>query len=245
MSSEAKRTQPAGDPPETELDADSIAAIRDLMAQTVAVDAAPVAANAPVEATAEAEAVAAPRHAPRKADSFPELEEPVAAEPVAAPRKRLSLRRTPKPPRARAKDTAAKARAPMLDKVRSYRPTRRHIILAALLLVVVLRPWLVLGLVFLSLFILAGVFLMMGYDGFWHGAMKLGRWYANRRPARAAELHRKLDAFAMRWDAVLDRFPEGTVDGLYLPDFGEMATAQARHDEAVDRRLTDLQDTNA
>lgn len=70
--------------------------------------------------------------------------------------------------------------------------------------------------------------------------MGLGRWYARRRPNRAAELHRKLDAFAMKWDAVLDRFPEGSVDGLYLPDFGELATADARHDEALDRRFANL-----
>ena len=49
----------------------------------------------------------------------------------------------------------------------------------------------------------------------------------------------------MKWDAVLDRFPEGTVDGLYLPDFGEMAAAEARHDAALDRRFDRLRDPEA
>jgi len=42
------------------------------------------------------------------------------------------------------------------------------------------------------------------------------------------------------WDGILDRFPEGTVDGLYLPDFGELAAADDRHTEAMDRRLSGL-----
>lgn len=49
----------------------------------------------------------------------------------------------------------------------------------------------------------------------------------------------------MKWDAVLDRFPEGTVDGLYLPDFGEMAEAEARHDAALDRRFDRLRGPEA
>ena len=49
----------------------------------------------------------------------------------------------------------------------------------------------------------------------------------------------------MKWDAVLDRFPEGTVDGLYLPDFGEMAAAETRYDEALDRRFDSLRNSEA
>ncbi|WP_394415134.1 hypothetical protein [Sulfitobacter sp. 1A12126] len=99
--------------------------------------------------------------------------------------------------------------------------------------------------VFVTVFVALGVFLALGYDGFWQRAMALGRWYAARRPERAAALHARLDAFAMKWDAVLDRFPEGTVDGLYLPDFGEMAAAEARHDAALDRRFDRLRDPEA
>ncbi|MFG6515814.1 hypothetical protein ACGYLX_00010 [Sulfitobacter sp. 1A13496] len=118
-------------------------------------------------------------------------------------------------------------------------------ILSLLALAVVLRPWLVFGVLFITVFIVLGVFLALGYDGFWQRAMALGRWYAARRPERAAALHARLDAFAIKWDAVLDRFPEGTVDGLYLPDFGEMAAAEARHDAALDRRFDRLRDPEA
>jgi len=127
------------------------------------------------------------------------------------------------------------------QKLRGYRPTRGHIALAAFVLLLLFRPWLVFGLTVLSIIILIGAFLSVGYDGFWQGVIKVTSWYAKRRPSRAAHLHARLDRFAMRWDAFLDRFPEGTVDGLYLPDLNEMATAEKRHEEALDRRLSGLQ----
>ncbi len=123
------------------------------------------------------------------------------------------------------------------------RPTPRHIALAALALLLLFRPWLVLGLVFLFAFILTGTFLILGYDGFWWRAMRIARWYARRHPSRSMELHRKLDNFAMKFDAFLDRFPEGTVDGLYLPDLGDLAEADKRHGEVLDRRFETLRES--
>ena len=102
------------------------------------------------------------------------------------------------------------------------------------------RPWLILGVLILSTLLIAGVFLILGYDGFWQRAMTMARWYAQRHPQRAAELHRKLDGFAMKWDAILDRFPEGSVDGLYLPDFGDAAAAEDRNNAVIDRRFSQL-----
>ncbi|MFG6583699.1 hypothetical protein [Sulfitobacter sp. 1A12779] len=136
-------------------------------------------------------------------------------------------------------------RKPSRRKRVAKRPPARAVILSLLALAVVLRPWLVFGVLLVTVFVVLGVFLALGYDGFWQRAMALGRWYAARRPERAAALHARLDAFAMKWDAVLDRFPEGTVDGLYLPDFGEMAAAEARHDAALDRRFDRLRDPEA
>jgi hypothetical protein len=88
-------------------------------------------------------------------------------------------------------------------------------------------------------------FLTLGHDGFWLRAMRLGSWYATRNPQRAARLQKMLDAFAMRWDMILDRLPEGSVDGLYLPDFSEMATAEVRYDAVLDRRFANLREGRA
>lgn len=233
--------------PETELDADALNAIRSILTE----QEAPAPAR---EATARQ----------RKADRLPPLEAPAHdpqaqgyADEMLAPKPakwRFSLRRKRAEPAAQ---TAARKPAKavrnarkgvkrpgklsgLTDQVRGYRPKKKHIALALVALVVLLRPWLVLGLTFIFLLIMIGVFLILGYDGFWQTVMRLSRWYADRRPARAAALHARIDQFAMRWDAVLDRFPEGSVDALYLPDFGELADAERRHDEALERRLSGM-----
>ena len=205
------------------LDAAALAAIRDLM-ETEAIAARHPAARASIDRaravsqshTAPVRRAAPPQAAPVRAEALP-VEEPAAP---------------------RAPGIFARAGA----RLRSFRPSRRQVVLAALALLIFLRPWLVVSLVLVTVFALLGLLLIFGYDGLWRRAMGIMRWYAGRRPARAAEMHRKLDSFAMGWDAVLDRFPEGTVDALYLPDFAELAEADRRHDEALERRLSNLRE---
>lgn len=216
-----------------DLDPQALAAIRELL-------------------TSETEAAPkpAPPASPKTAQDMTKAEEPdpVAAAPAARAQTRPVERSAAAMPEiAPAADDAARpvAEGPLQRlkaRITGYRPTPRHLVVAACALVVLFRPWLVVGLILLTLFVFIGIFLILGYDGFWKRTMGLARWYARRRPSRAVELHRKLDNFAMKWDAFLDRFPEGSVDGLYLPDFGELATADARHDEALDRRLSSLRE---
>lgn len=130
-------------------------------------------------------------------------------------------------------------------RIKGYIPKSSYIALGVLVLFLVLRPWIVLGLLTLFFLALAGVFVAVGYDCFWQGVIKFCRWYAMRRPERAVILRGRLDRFAIAWDTILDRFPAGTVDGLYLPDFGAVASADARHAEAMERRLSSLQDKGA
>ena len=206
--------------PAAELDPASLAAIQDLLKAE---------ATAPKEPKAEPVQHAEPARVvqPRKGTAaLPPLEEAPAS----------PKRATKKPSRP---GITARAWARLIG----YRPTTRHIVLACLALLVLFRPWLVVGVLLLTVFLILGVFLALGYDGFWRRGMAIGRWYAGRRPERAADLHNRLDAFAMKWDAILDRFPEGTVDGLYLPDFGEMAAADARHDAAMARRFDSLRNS--
>lgn len=234
-----------------DLDAESLNAIRSILTEQNAPGVArPVAGAAQVESE--------PRNGPslrRKADGFPPLNNADSpAGPVASPvKKRFSFRGKAAEVAkvAPSQNTAAvlpghtpaeeaKGEDGWKSRVKAYRPKPVHIALAAFSVLVLTRPWLVFGLLVLFAIILIGVFLVAGYDGFWQGVMKAGRWYAKRNPARAVAVNKRLDAFAMRWDAILDRFPEGSVDGLYLPDFGDLAMADKRHDEAVDRRLAGM-----
>jgi hypothetical protein len=214
-----------------ELDPQSLAAIRSLLASQ-SEGAEESATPAPAVVVATPPASATPTAAPRRATGKAALPPLSAPDPVAAPR-----------PTSRLRATIGNWVTQQKARVLGYRPTPQHIMWACFGLLVLFRPWLIIGMLLLGLFVFLGVFLVLGYDGFWHRTMALGRWYARRRPEHSARLHSKLDTFAMKWDAVLDRFPEGTVDGLYLPDFGELAAAEARHDASLDRRFDTLRET--
>lgn len=241
---------------EAELDESSLSAIRSILTE----EAEPAPRRILRRGKRETvEAAPEPAAARRKADAFVPLSDadtdPLQrADPVKKTKRGFSLRRNTAPAADGQQMPATTKQAVrvqadqgegLMDRIRAYRPTPAHIAMALFALLVLTRPWLVFGLLFLFVFMMIGVFLIAGYDGFWQGVIKASRWYAKRRPSRAAVLHARLDRFAVRWDAVLDRFPEGTVDGLYLPDFAELANADVRHDEALERRLAGLQGKGA
>ena len=208
--------RPTSDAP---LDPEALSAIRSMIAEASApVPPAPAKDTAPVT-PARTEQDASPSMRPLRDVELPPLADPI-------PRKTPPVRR----------GLFGQARA----WAKGWRPSARQIFWTGLALLIVFRPWLMAGLLFLSVILLTVVFLALGYDGFWRRVLGLMRWYASKEPERAAKLQARLDAFAMKWDAVLDRFPDGSVDGLYLPDFGEMAAADARHDAALARRLDRL-----
>ncbi|QFT57938.1 hypothetical protein FIU94_03795 [Sulfitobacter sp. THAF37] len=234
ISSEDRSAQ--AEPVQAELDPGSLAAIRDLLAGEAR---AAEQAEAPVS---ERQTQSQPQPAAQGTSKRAILEQQVIARPEAQPASAAPARAGRKGDRTRGEnETLARFKA----AVTGYRPTGRHIVIGTAVLLLVFRPWLVLGIALLGLFVMVGVFLILGYDGFWRRAMGLARWYARRNPSRAVEMHRRLDDFAMKWDAILDRFPEGSVDGLYLPDFGDLAEADKRHDAAVNRRLSEMREHEA
>ncbi|MEL6467949.1 MAG: hypothetical protein AAFQ58_23550 [Pseudomonadota bacterium] len=159
----------------------------------------------------------------RRAADLPELEAQEA--PAKAPRTPLlgSLRNR----------LAQRAEA-----LRAFRPTTRHLAIVSALLLVVLRPhWFVIGAVLMLALIIAA-FMILGPDRIWRGVVAGLDRIAARNPARATRLRQRLDRFAYRWDAVLDLFPEGMVDALYMPDLQGLQDADAAHTDAMDQRLT-------
>tara|TARA_R110002126_G_scaffold192157_1_gene340323 strand:- start:331 stop:945 length:615 start_codon:yes stop_codon:yes gene_type:complete len=122
-------------------------------------------------------------------------------------------------------------------RARHFRPSRRQVLWTAFALIVLLRPaWIVLTLV-LGAFLILGVFVAFGADRVWSGAVNLLKWYIARAPERGARLVGRMDRFACRWDNLLDRFPDGWVDGLYLPDLQSPLEADDRHDAVLATRL--------
>lgn len=163
----------------------------------------------------------------RRATDLPELET-ASHNPASAPRKR----RMPK---------AVAALGGLLSRplsaLRGFRPSTWHLALISLALLVALRPhWFVItGVLIIALVV--GTFLIFGADRIWRLVLT---WLNNveaHNPARAARLRMRFDRFACRWDAILDVFPDGSVDGLYMPDLQAMQDADAAHLEVLSARL--------
>ncbi len=156
----------------------------------------------------------------RRADILPKLAE---AEPE-----------TPQPKRTA---QLGKMVAPLVRRIRSFRPSTRQLALVCLALLVVVRPhWFVISGA-LVLACVVGLFLLFGSDRIWRGVVSYLRRVDARDPVRGVLLRERMDRFACRWDGVLDRFPDGMVDGLYMPDLQAMESAEAAHTYAMAQRL--------
>lgn len=170
---------------------------------------------------------AADPHTRRRATDLPELE---AASHTSAPTPRK--RRMPKGVAA-----LGGLLSRPLSALRGFRPSAWHLALISMALVVALRPhWFVITSV-LIIALVVGTFLILGADRIWRLVLTWLNHVEARNPARAARLRTRLDRFACRWDAILDVFPEGSVDGLYMPDLQAMQDADEAHLEALSARL--------
>lgn len=117
-------------------------------------------------------------------------------------------------------------------------PKRKHAYSAVFALIAVFRPfWIVIPFVLAILALLVS-FAIFGSDRTWGAIIKAFQSFAVRSPEPAQTLAVRLDAFAMRWDGLLDRLPEGRVDALYLPDFQSLQVSDDQHQEVVGGRLS-------
>lgn len=161
-------------------------------------------------------------------ESFPELA-PVEAEADAPAKGYFRARGTTKAARGAARaahfssgSTLGRLKARLL----AYRPKRTHVLWALVLLVAVWRPWLIPGALFVSFWVALIIYLTVGSDRFleWMNSA----WYrlVQANPERADKLRAWADAFALRFDAFLDRLPESWAEKLALPDFSERRAEQ-------------------
>ena len=119
----------------------------------------------------------------------------------------------------------------------AFRPTTRHLAIVCTLLLMVVRPqWFVIGGILIAALAI-GVCMTVGMERIWRGVLAWIARVEGKNPARGALLRARLDAFACKWDGFLDLFPDGLVDGLYMPDFVGMLDAEERHMQVMSDRL--------
>ena len=141
---------------------------------------------------------------------------------------------------AAAKKSRVRAAMPQISALKTKavaKIKRKHLVYAALAALVYFRPMWVLLFVVLSLFLAAAIFFLIGGEKIWRGVMLALHRVSDRDPERAVRIRKRLDAFALRWDALLDRFPEGSADKLYMPDFQVLSAEEARNEARFVQRM--------
>lgn len=164
--------------------------------------------------------------------AFPEIE---GGAPVRAPIEETEMEATKQRPRA-ARATSAE------PKQKGYRLQRRHFVWTGLIALAFFRPYWVLATLAVFAFAIILLFWLAGPSRVWAGTLLALHRIGQRDPARSRRLRIALDRMAERWDRMLDLFPEGSVDSLYMPDFQALATAEDRHSQAMSARLSRMAD---
>ena len=135
------------------------------------------------------------------------------------------------------------SRATLPRAIRGFRPKRKHLLLAALGLVMILRPLLLPIVVFVTFWLGWIVYLTLGPERcaeIWGG---LWARFAQRHPTRAERLHRRADAFAERFDRLLDRLPESWAERLALPDLSPPPADAPDRPDPFDRLAAQMRET--
>ena len=83
----------------------------------------------------------------------------------------------------------------------------------------------------LTLFVFLGAIVLFGADRTWRAVMRVFKFFVRQSPEKAHRFVKRMDRVALGWDGFLDRFPEGSVDGLYLPDFQSIQDVEKLVDE--------------
>ncbi|WP_135500999.1 hypothetical protein [Roseovarius aestuariivivens] len=161
--------------------------------------------------------------------------------PVPNIRLRNAAEPAPKTPAAQP-ETRRMPRLAIPAALRGYRPTRKHVILAALALVVLWRPLLLPILAFVTFWLGLIIYLTVGPERC--AEMGAGIWarFAARFPKRAERVRRRADAFAERFDRFLDRLPEPLADRLALPDFSVPMHDDPSRPDPFDRLVAQTRD---
>ena len=104
-------------------------------------------------------------------------------------------------------------------KLCAVRPTIRQVASICIIMLLILRPlWFVI-VPLACLALVAALFVVLGAERSWRLLNLLLARMERSNPIRATMWRHRLDRFAYRWDNFLDHFPNGMVDGLYMPDF--------------------------
>jgi hypothetical protein len=124
--------------------------------------------------------------------------------------------------------------------IKAYRPRARIVIATSMLLLLLLYPVAVIGWAVVAAIFLLALYLIVGEDRFWLGAVSLHGRYARINPAGGRRLRVRARLAARRWDRWVAYLPDRLADTLRSPDVRALVLAERRHDAVLTDRLNRL-----
>lgn len=125
-------------------------------------------------------------------------------------------------------------------RIRSYRPETKRILWTALVLMLLLQPFFVLGWSLALCASVCALYWYLGADEFCRRIIDLYRRGERRAPHMARQVKLRAYVVAKKWDYILLRLPEVMANRLRLPDLRDVLAADAAHSEIMSDRLTRL-----
>ena len=124
-----------------------------------------------------------------------------------------------------------------MHRIKTYRPDRRAILLTSAVLLLILKPFMVIGWTLFAGFVVLLCYLFMGGERFWRAIIAIFQKFKRRRPAAARVLKLRSYVIARKWNGLMQWAPQGICDFFQVPDLREIIAADTRHEAAMSDRL--------
>ena len=162
------------------------------------------------------------------------------AAPIKHPRRLFNKAKAETPAEA-SPETSGKNSQTLSALIRGYRPSRKHLIFGALVVIMYFRPWLIPVTLFITFWVVLIGYLTLGPDRV--AELVVGAWQRlhARRPELAETIRQRAEAMATRIDAALDRVPGSWTDRLHVPDFSEPDPSVADRPDPFERLAKEAQ----
>ena len=129
-----------------------------------------------------------------------------------------------------------------LDAIKTYRPTRNHVLLAGVAVVMVLRPLLLPGILVTLFFVVLIAYFSLGPDRVAELVVHVWNKIHARRPELAETLRHRAEAMAVRIDAFLDRSSWAWTDRVHVPDLSKPDPEADTRPDPFERLAKEAQD---
>ncbi len=126
-------------------------------------------------------------------------------------------------------------------RIKAYRPECKSVLLTSMVLLLILKPFMVLGWVVCFVAMIVFFHFVLGSDDFWRRIAKMFKAWERVQPKQARVLKLRTYAATKKWEKMASKLPSWIAHYLRPPDLRGLLAAERRHNTALNQRLSRLQ----